>query len=714
MKYSALTPIAIVITLALPAYADDDTEYIIVTGSRTATRLSDTPASISTLTRNEIERQKPHFIGEVLNQLAGVYMTDLGNEQHSMSIRQPLSYNALYLYMEDGIPIRPLGLFNHNALYEVNLTGEQAIEVLRGPGSSLYGANSVGGTVNFLSARPGLNNGVRFATTGSDQSYQRLEMSGEGTMADLAARASLYVARNDGGWQDFNSMEKEALTVRADESFGDRDTLKVLLTHNHLRTDMPGSLSPDDFDNRPGYSYHTFTYREVYATRLAVTWDHDSDIGPSTVSLYARDNSTEQLPSYLIFGTTGRLNNNDFQSLGVIAQQVWNVSDNFRVIAGMNSERSPNDYVEDGLLVVRDNDTHVYTDYTVATRRREYDVVLDNNAVFTQAEWQPIDALHVVAGARYDHIQYDYRNHLVPSAMTGAPDEQRDFSHVSPRVGVAYQIADDKTIYATASQGFTPPEVSGLYGRLETPNLKESIYDNIEIGFRYTDVGERWLLDLALYQLQGQDEVVNFNPTGVANNAEPRNAGATTHRGLEFSLQHRINREWLLQLSGAHAEHRYDDYAVGKFTVPSNQPPSPLVTVDLNYDGNDMPQAPNVLANLGVVWTPTFAEGFTVSVQHQHMGDYFMDNANTVRYEGHKTWNLRAQYSFKQWTLWMKLLNAGDEHYAEVASSSYNGVELPSSPELPNGYSSRNALAQDTYTAGAPRSVFIGFSVNLQ
>ncbi len=60
-------------------------------------------------------------VGDIINRIPGVFWIDLGNEQHSMSIRQPISTNAVYQYLEDGIPIRPLGVFNHNALNEKNM-----------------------------------------------------------------------------------------------------------------------------------------------------------------------------------------------------------------------------------------------------------------------------------------------------------------------------------------------------------------------------------------------------------------------------------------------------------------------------------------------------------------------------------------------------------------------------------------------------------------
>ncbi len=64
-------------------------------------------------------------------------MVNLGNEQHQMSIRQPMTTKSLFLFLEDGIPVRTTGLFNHNALLEMNMAAVKNIEVIKGPSSSL-------------------------------------------------------------------------------------------------------------------------------------------------------------------------------------------------------------------------------------------------------------------------------------------------------------------------------------------------------------------------------------------------------------------------------------------------------------------------------------------------------------------------------------------------------------------------------------------------
>jgi outer membrane receptor for ferrienterochelin and colicin len=87
-----------------------------------------------------IQDAKPAMADQVLNKVSGVNMVNLGNEQHEMSIRQPMTTKSLFLYLEDGIPIRTSGLYNHNALLEMNMAATKSIEVIKGPSSSLYGS----------------------------------------------------------------------------------------------------------------------------------------------------------------------------------------------------------------------------------------------------------------------------------------------------------------------------------------------------------------------------------------------------------------------------------------------------------------------------------------------------------------------------------------------------------------------------------------------
>src|ERR1044072_2184527 len=124
-------------------------QQVVVSASRSAQKRSEAPIAISTITTQTLQDTKANRLDQVLNKVSGVFMVSLANEQHEMSIRQPMTTKSLLLYLEDGIPIRTTGLYNHNALLEMNMAGARQIEIIRGPACSLYGAEVIGGAVNI-------------------------------------------------------------------------------------------------------------------------------------------------------------------------------------------------------------------------------------------------------------------------------------------------------------------------------------------------------------------------------------------------------------------------------------------------------------------------------------------------------------------------------------------------------------------------------------
>ena len=82
--------------------ATTDLDMVVVSASRTLQRRKELPVAISSVSRLTMNEVNPISIDQVLNQKPGVHMIDLGNEQHMMAIRQPISTKSLYLYLEDG------------------------------------------------------------------------------------------------------------------------------------------------------------------------------------------------------------------------------------------------------------------------------------------------------------------------------------------------------------------------------------------------------------------------------------------------------------------------------------------------------------------------------------------------------------------------------------------------------------------------------------
>jgi len=681
-----------------PVYAADDAQVldeIVVSGSRIETKLSDTPMSIGVVDEKLLKRDKPKLMGDAINRIAGVTWVDLGNEQHMMGIRQPNSTNAVYQYLEDGIPIRPLGVFNHNSLNELNLAGAERVEVVKGASSSLYGSNAVGGAVNFITARPSLS---PEATIGFRNEvvtgYQRIDTGASNTWGDLGLRFSHYSSRrSENNWQQYSNGNKDSATLRTDYALSGSSLLHAVLSYNNLDSATPGSLNPVDYQLSPGKSYQTFSYRKDKSTRANIGWEGETiKDGLSSVTLFARNNDHGQLPNYTISACTvsaacptgyrGTLNNNHVSSLGLDSkhQQEFTFLSS-RLIGGLYLDFSPNTYISNNLDVTRDLSTLVYTSYTpnttYATGTRDYKTDIRNMALFAQWELSPLDKVRVVMGGRYDTINYGFVNNLTPGSDYGAPNESRDFTHFSTKLGSTVTVSETTNVFVNVSQGFTPPEVSQLYGKSAIPDLRPATYDSYEMGLRMAFLERALKFNATLFRLDGRDTIVSY--TIAPGNSENRNAGLTRSTGIELSLSYDAGK-LDGRVGASFARHQYIDYQASS---------------TLDYSGKDMPVAPNTLT-VEIGYKPIPDARFAFEVIQQ--GSYWMNNANTVSYSGYTLLNLRGNYKIDTaWEGWIQGRNLTNQLYAETASSSYSGV------------GAYDAL-KNQYTVGAPKSLMVGLT----
>ena len=689
-RLSVLTAACLSISYSSVALADETSSAnevktlatIVVTASREGESINNTPAAISQITAKDIEDKHATFIGQLLNQTPGVLMNDLGNEQHMMSIRQPITTAAVYQYLEDGISIRPVGVFNHNALYEVNLAGVDNIEILRGPASSLYGSNAIGGTVNFITKAPTLTPTADIGISASSEGYRRLDVGASNTFdteyGEHGLRLSAYASDRGDSWQDHAESNKQSVTLRHDWRISDATQIKNIFSYNHLEADMTGSLNVDDYNKRSGYSYQTFTYRAVDSTRLSSQINHKwSDQQQTQATLYYRDNTTEQNPSYNIrtdirngtpTGTySGQITENAFQSYGLNVQHSIDL-DQVKWVVGAMADHSPNQAKTNDIEVFRDPTSLVYTGYQQRQLLRNFNVDVNNQAIYGQANWQVLPNLNLVGGARYDWISYDFDNQLTPSRVTGAPDEKRNFKKASPQLGVVWNITPKMDVYSNWSQGFVPPEVSSLYGaNLVTPDLDAATFNNIDAGLRFKLLDDRLDGEITVYRLQGKDEVISY--TKADNTREPRNAGKTLHQGIEIGGTWKISDAYdqRVKVSGSIAQHEYEEFQ-----------PSPV----LNYSANTMPSSPKSFGTIEYQIKPI--PELLLSAEGVYVGSYWINDANTEKYNGHTLLNLRANYRNNGYEVFGQILNATDVHYAESTSFSNNQVSY--TPAAPRTY----------------------------
>lgn len=669
-------------------------EAITITATREAQKVSETPATVNVIDAQQIETTRPAHPGEIMRRIPGVMVNVTNGEGHQTAIRQPLTTSPLYLYLEDGIPTRSTGFFNHNALYEINLPQAGGIEVIKGPASALYGSDAIGGIVNVLSRptpdAPELDASLEFGA----HNWQRLLLTGGTGGETWGLRPSLNMTHSD-GWRDATAYDRNSFSLRWDQAIGNDTTLKTLLSASDIDQQGAGStrLRETDYRNNPTLNYQPISYRKVGAIRLSSAFEKET--GPALLSLtpYLRYNEMEQLPNYL--GAPSQINLSRNHSYGLLAK----VRRDFeplraRLIAGVDWEQSPGSYWERvistaGCTSVLPSGATQYRCYqpgnnatSVDGKNYDYDVTYTGISPYLHGEFSPLEPLRITVGLRYDRIRYDYDNHL-STLQAGAkrrPQSTRvDFSHVSPKLGATWQLNPVTSLYASVAEGFRAPSEGQLFqqgSNADTLGLKPIKARNIELGLRGR-IG--WLdYSLAAYQLTKRDDVLSYKDPDLGNQTTSSNNGETSHRGVELGLSAAINEN--LHLGGAfsYARHRYEEW----LAVAGG--------INRDFSGNEMENAPRVLANITLDYAPALLKGGKLGLEWFHIGSYRMDQANTPgqKYAGHDLIHLRGNYFVTPaWEVYGRVMNLTDRRYAEAAAFTSSGRE---------------------YAPGMPRTAYVG------
>ncbi len=638
---------------------------VIISGNRESQLRTETPLAIHSISKATINETKATRLDMLLNKVPGVFMVDLGNEQHSMSMRQPLGYTNLYLYLQDGVPIRTVGDFNHNALIEINQAAMGNIEVIKGPASSLYGSEAVGGAVNFITASPSATPTGKIQVEAGSRGYKRTDFFASGSSKKLGVYIGGYYARQDQDERRHNDFSKLALTARADYTFDENN--KLIFTGDYIdyKTDQVGGLDSANFYNKHYESRYRFTYRKVNARRFKLTYErlwglHDK----TTVTLFHRNTAIGQNPFYSIGsipGSTtkawGQVNRDAFTSYGGIVQHRKNLGFlDGKWIAGISADYSPATY-RAHYIDIDINSDRVFHHYTPTDSvLTDYRVDLFNSALYTQFEISPTARLRLVAAARYDRMDYNFDNLLPPGSYSGASDASNHFSYFTPKLGLTYKFSERTGAYANYSVGFAPPNITDLFAGVQVPTLKPSSYNNYEIGGWVYFGNGKGNAELTVFQLDGKNEIVNARlPDGTYRN---QNAGKTSHSGIEANIRYTLGKTIFLRAGGTLARHKYEAY----------------VQQDNNYSGNYMGQAPPFISNSEITYKPDFFKGFRVSLEWQSLGSYYTDPGNTAKYKGFNLLNARAGYRYKAIDIWLNCLNLADRVYATTVEKSAWGT----------------------------------------
>jgi outer membrane receptor protein involved in Fe transport len=636
-------------------------ETVVVSVDRRENAIQDVPASIYSVGADLLDKFKHVHIGEVLNTVPGVVF-NRGNGQESLiGIRSPVLTGAgscgSFQMSQDGIPLRGSGFCNVNQLFEANTEQAGSIEIVRGPGSVMFGVNALHGAINVISPSLSGDAGGNVSLDAGPHEYRRLNFGYNAGSGDQ--HYGIYVnTASDGGYKDDSGFDQTKINLGHTYE-GDNIRVSTVLAVTNLDQETAGYLTGFEaykVEALKKVNTDPDAFRDADTFRLHTSIEGSTDKGSWKVTPYYRDTDMTFLMHFLP-GTP--LEENGHESLGVQSTFAFDSGEKIDWTVGLDMEST------DGYL--KQTQSGGFGPFPAG---KQYDFTVDAMmwSPYAVARIEMSDQDQLSFGLRYEFLEYDYDNLMIDgnTAEDGTPcpgagcrysrpaDRSDDFDNVTAQIGWIHDLASTGQVFANLSYAFRAPQATELY-RLQAnqvvTDLDSEKVDSLEGGYRVSR--DRMSYELSAYYMT-KDNVI-FQDSD-RNNVS---GGKTKHRGIEFNTYVSLTESLSLNMMASFARHTYE----------SNIAPLGATIV---LDGLDMDTAPELTGNVQLDWRLNMAN--SLNFEWVHMDSYFTDESNQHSYAGHDLVNVRYRYdAANDWYFAARVLNLFDVDYAERADYSALG-----------------------------------------
>tara|TARA_R110001592_G_scaffold60539_1_gene184154 strand:- start:9222 stop:11096 length:1875 start_codon:yes stop_codon:yes gene_type:complete len=492
--------ILIASTFLIDAYAADIDESeksyqydtVVVTATRTSRTVNDSVSSVKVITREEIVNSQAQSIPDLLQGMVGVHFAQNGGRGSNSSLFLRGTNSDHVIVLIDGVKV---GSATSGTVAFQNLPMEQIerIEVVRGPRSSLYGSEALGGVIQIFTKKGGGNTSLSsHVTVGSHDTYETsvgIAGGGENVFYNLSVEGEKT--------QGIDSCRAEAATqfggCFADQP--DKDGYK----------NVAGSV-------RLGYKTDFGSEFSVFSLQTNAESDFDGN--------YQDNSESEQR----VLGFKSVLQMTKDLDLSLSYSQTEDNSDSY--IGGIYS--STFDTTRDNAslqsnIILFDRDV-----FTLGTDYQKDKVSSSENFTVTERETYGIFSQYLLSYQKHDielSARYDY-NEGVKDAFTGS-------------VGYAYQLENNLRFFMSYGTAFKTPSFNELYYPFfGVPTLKPEESDTFEIGVRSENQPTNWALTYFSTKIE---ELIAYNSATLS----VLNIDIASIQGVELETVSKLSQNWL-------------------------------------------------------------------------------------------------------------------------------------------------------------------------
>jgi iron complex outermembrane receptor protein len=484
------------------------------------------PAAVAVVSQKDFERFNNTSFLPAVNTIPGVRMEERSPGSYRFSIRgsllrSPFGVRNVKVYW-NGLPLTDGGGNTYLNLLDFNSVG--SMEIIKGPGGSLYGAGT--GGVVLLQSPSSNENQLQVSAIVGSYGLQRYLLSGETHSKKTDVRFQ-YAHQQADGYREQTRMRRDGIHGDLGFRLSQNHTLTATVFYTDLFYETPGGLNKAQYDADPKQARPPSPVTRGAVEQKAAVSNKTGYIGFADDYQWNDAWSTQTG----IYGSLSSFENptirnyeiRDEKNFGIRTQTqyVFEKTLNGKITLGGEYQyfNSP--------IAVYGNSFGVID--TVQTDDKLKSSLL---LFFAQAELDLTHNFYLTLGASANFLRYKFTT-LYPEPVV---KQNRNFDPVvSPRIALLKKF-NIVSVYGSLSQGFSPPSLAEVRPSAGTynNNLKSERGLNTEIGIRGNLAKRQLHYDISAYDFR-LDETIVIQRT--ADGAEFFvNAGKTSQRGLEATL----------------------------------------------------------------------------------------------------------------------------------------------------------------------------------